>query len=97
MRSWSWRLLRLSIERELALSETLEIACDLGLADLDHRGVLPARLLIFVHQDRADPLVEVVRGHDVLGHAVFQRQSRLDVHAGLAELHLMQGDLEADG
>src|SRR5262252_3717955 len=97
MRSWSWRLLRMSIERELARSEALEVTRDLGLADLGWRGVLPAWRLILVHQDRANALEEVVRRHDVLGHAVFQRQSLLDVHAALAQLHLMKGDLEADG
>src|ERR1043166_3683232 len=85
-----------SVEYELALAEALEISCDLLLADLGDRGVLPTRRLVLVHQDRANPLEEIMRGHRVLGHAVFQRQGGLDVHAGLAELHLVQGDLEAD-
>src|SRR5437667_415498 len=86
-----------SVEYELALAEALEISCDLLLADLGDRAVLPARLLVLVHEHRADTLEEIMCGHRVLGHPVFQRQGGLDVHAGLAELHLMEGDLEADG
>src|ERR1041385_992494 len=96
MRSCSWVRSLSSVKYELALAEALEIACDLLLADFGDRGVLPARVLVLVHEDRADTLEEIMRGHRVLGHSVFQSQGGLNIHAGLAELHLMEGDLEAD-
>src|SRR5580658_8323949 len=81
---------------QLALAELREVALDLGVAHRLERGMLPAWLLVLVDEKRPDAFEEIMPGHDMLGHAIFERQRLLERHAA-AELELAESDLEAQG